>query len=546
MSAKTYDYIVVGSGSAGGVIAARLSESGRHSVLCLEAGTETERYIWSRSPLGSAFMLQNPKVNWNDYSEPNPSHGNRPIHVAHGKILGGSSAMNGTLVNRGQKRDYDQWAQMGCTGWSYEEVLPFFRKIETTDIGADRDRGRSGPITVTRYERMTPFFDLFIGAAEAVGLPYNDDYMGDTQEGVAMTQISVHRGRRNSTATEYLAPARKRPNLTILGGAEAMSLILEGRRCVGLRYRRRGRIEEVRAGREVIVSAGTINSPKLLELSGIGNPAILDRHGIETVLALPGVGENLREHYGPQMKWELNRTGISFANRGHGWRFLRELLRYATHGGGFIGQGIGGIRVCARSHEGIEEGDIQMVVNPFLVEVTGGRNGVGGKRRMSRVEAFFVTPQVQRPESAGSIHVMSADPFAPPAIDYRFLETETDRRVAIEGLRLARRIAAAEPLAGVIAREMAPGPAVQSDEELEAFIRTTGTTSYHPAGTCKMGQDESAVVDPELRVRGIAGLRVADASVMPVIVSGNTSIPTMMIGEKAAAMILAAAETGGA
>ncbi|MCR8549196.1 GMC family oxidoreductase N-terminal domain-containing protein [Salipiger sp. P9] len=542
MPAPSFDYIVVGSGSAGGVIAARLSESGKHSVLCLEAGTETERYIWSRSPIGSAFMIQNPKVNWNDFSEPNPSHGNRPIHVAHGKILGGSSAMNGTLVNRGQKRDYDNWAQMGCTGWSFDELLPYFKKVENTRIGADKDRGRDGPITVTRYDKITPFFDLFIDSAKAAGLPYNDDYLGDTQEGVAMTQISVRKGRRNSTATQYLAPARKRPNLTIWGGAEALSLTFDGRRCTGLRLRRKGRVEEIRANREVIVCAGTINSPKLLELSGIGNPEVLLRHGIATVQALPGVGENLREHYGPQMKWRLNQSGISFANRGHGWRFLREILRYVTYGGGFIGQGIGGIRVCARSHEGVEEGDIQMVVNPFLVDVIGGKNGVGGKRRMSRVEAFFVTPQIQRPESAGSIHIKSADPSVPPAIDYRFLETENDVRVAVEGIRLARRIAGAAPLAPLIEQEMAPGPATQSDEDIVAFIRNTGTTSYHPAGTCKMGQDSLSVVDAELRVKGIAGLRVADASVMPVIVSGNTSIPTMMIGEKAAAMILADAE----
>ena len=535
MSAKTYDYIVIGSGSGGAVVATRLSESGKYSVLCLEAGTQNEHYIWSRSPIGGAFMIHNPKVNWNDFSEPNASHGNRPIHVPHGKILGGSSAINGTIYNRGQKRDYDSWAQSGCRGWSYQDILPYFKRLESTDLGSDQFRGRSGPIKVSEASKTTPFFDLLIKSAEAVGLPRNPDYCGEAQTGVAMAQLSVHRGRRQSTATAYLAPARSRSNLTILSGADATSLIMEGKTCVGVRFRRRGVAEEARATKEVILSCGTINTPKLLELSGIGNPAVLAKHGIAAIHELPGVGENLRDHFGPTLKWALTKPGISLRDQGRGWRFARELARYILFGKGFMGQGIGTMRLWARSHEGIEEADIQIIGNPYLVDVK------DGKRSMSPIDGFYLSPQVQRPESAGNIHIRSADPFAPPAINYNFLATENDRRVSIAGVRWARDIVKAPPIGGLIEKEIAPGAEVKSDDEILDFIKNTGTTTYHPVGTCKMGHDKMAVVDDQLRVYGIAGLRIADASIMPMIVSGNTSIPTMMIGEKCSDMILSEA-----
>ena len=537
---EVFDYVVVGSGSAGGVIASRLSESGHYKVLCLEAGTQTENYIWTRSPLGGAFMIHNPKVNWNDFSEPNESHGNRAIHVPHGKILGGSSAINGTVVNRGQHRDYDTWAQMGCRGWGYQDVLPYFKKLESTEIGGSDLRGRDGPIKVTYAAKLTPFYDLFIKSAQSIGLPYNPDYLGATQEGVAMAQMAVLRGKRNSTATQYLAPARARKNLTILSGAEAASLILNGKTCVGIRVRYRDQLIEIRPKREVIVSCGTINSPKLLELSGIGNPEVLARHGIGVVQELRGVGENLRDHYGPTLKWRLNKPGISICEQGRGWRLGREILRYLISGGGFIGQTIGTMRVFARSHQGIEDADIQLIGSPFLIDIEGGAgmSGTKGRRKMSPVNGFFLASQVQRPESTGNIHIKSADPFRPPAINYKFLATENDRRVAVAAVRCARRIVAASPLADVIDAEISPGPQVESDDQILDYIHQTGQTTYHPVGTCKMGHEPMAVVDDRLRVHGISNLRVADASIMPTIVSGNTSIPAMMIGEKAAAMIL--------
>ena len=541
MVGDVYDYIVVGSGSSGGVIAARLSENGKHSVLCLEAGTKDENYIWTRSPLGGAFMIHDPKVNWNDFSEPGESHAGRPIHVPHGKILGGSSAINATIANRGQSSDYDHWAQLGCKGWAFDDVLGYFKALERTSIGSDECRGRDGPVEITYSSKLSSFYDLFIASAEAAGIPYNPDYLGGRQFGVAMAQLAARRGKRQSSATQYLAPARSSGNLTIAGGALATKLLLEGKKCVGVRFERGGELRDVRAAREVIVSSGTINSPKLLELSGIGNPDVLRGSGIDTLHALSGVGENLRDHFGPTLRWTLNTRGISLCDQGRGWKLAREVLRYIVFGSGFISQGLGTMRVFARSHDGVEDADIQMMANPFLVDVAGGAgiSGTHGRRSMSRIDGFYMSTQVQRPESVGSIHIRSAEPNLPPVIRYNFLATETDRRVAIAAVKLAREIVAKPPLGQFVEKELAPGLGVRSDEEILSFVRSTGSTTYHPVGTCKMGQDTLAVVDERLRVHGIAGLRVADASIMPMIVSGNTGIPAMMIGEKAADMILA-------
>lgn len=536
----TYDYIVAGAGSAGAVIAARLSESGKHRVLCLEAGTENESYIWSRAPLGGAFMIHNEKVNWNDFSEPTPSLDNRKIHVPHGKILGGSSSINATIANRGQKDDYDNWAQMGCRGWSYSDIVKYFKKLESAEIGSDEDRGRDGPIRVSASTKLSPFFDLFIKSAEASGYPYNLDYMSGRQVGVTMAQLSSRRGRRNSTATQYLAPARGRANLTIASGAHAVKLILQGEACVGLHYRQNGVMKEARA-RETIVSCGSINSPKLLELSGIGDRAVLSGFGLETIHDLPGVGRNLQDHFGPLIQWTFNREGLSLYDRGHGWKLLREIGRYVLFGKGFISQGIGLGKIYARSNPGVEDSDVALLANPFMIEVGGEAqiSGTGGNRSMARINGFYIMLQLLRPESTGSVHIKSADPAVPPAIRYNFLDTETDRRALMEAFRLARRVVTTSPLGDAIDREIVPGPQVQSDDEILSFARKVGVTSFHPAGTCKMGQDAMAVVDDRLKVHGISGLRVADASIMPRIISGATNIPTIMIGEKAADMILA-------
>jgi len=533
MAESQFDFIVVGSGSAGGAVTARLSENGRYKVLCLEAGDKGANYLWTRPPAGAANLIDNPAANWRYESEPHAGHGGRKIYVPRGKILGGSSAINGTIYNRGQSADYDTWAQMGCRGWSYDDVLPFLKKIETTELGDDAYRGRSGPIRVTEAEKITPFYDLFIDAAKATGLSYNADYSGAAQEGVAMAQQTVFKGERESTATKYLEPARKRSNVTIHSGAEAERLIFEGKRCVGVRYRRNGQVEEARAAREVIVSCGTANSPKLLELSGVGDPEILAEHGIAPVHELRGVGENLRDHFGPVLKWRFNRQGLSLAKRGQGARFAVEIAKYLLLRKGFISQGIGTLRVFARSRPELENPDVMMVVAPYMIELRGGRG-----RRMSPVEGFFMYSHAQRTESTGSMHVRSADPSAPPKIGFRFLQTVNDRLLAIASIRMARAIVESPPLGETIAEELAPGAHIQSDEEILEYVRTEGTITHHMVGTCRMGQDPMAVTDERLRVHGLEGLRVADASVMPTMTSGNTNIPSIMIGEKCAAMVL--------
>jgi choline dehydrogenase len=535
-NAAHYDYIVVGAGSSGAVVASRLSESGAHRVLLLEAGTEGSNFFWSRVPVGVAKMIDDPAVNWCYRSEPDEGSGGRRIEVPRGRMLGGSSSINGMVYIRGQAQDYDHWAQLGNRGWSFQDVLPVFKRMESFDGGSDEFRGRDGILKVTHTPRhKVPLLELMIEAAGKIGLPYNPDQNGATQEGIGMSQVTIAKGRRQSTAYCYLDPARSRPNLTIEQGAMAGSLVLEGKRCVGVRYTVNGAPREARAAREVIVSGGSINSPKLLELSGIGQADLLRARGVTPVHDLKGVGENLRDHYSPRVKFAIKERNLTFNDNARGWRLAREALKYAFFREGFLASTSVPVRLYFRTRVGLETPDATISIAPFLYEM------VGRERRIARRAGITMNVNVLRSESTGSIHIKSADPAEPPAIRFNFLSVEHDRRGVLAVIRKGRELMATSPLKEVTGEEIAPGAHLQGDDEILDWVRKNAETTYHPVGTCKMGNDPMAVVDPELRVHGIAGLRVADASIMPTLTSGNTNAPCIMIGEKCAAMVLDAA-----
>ena len=535
-NAELFDFIVVGAGSSGATLAARLSESGAHRVLLLEAGTEGSGYFWSRVPVGVSKMIDLPAVNWCFTSEPDEGSGGRRIEVPRGKMLGGSSSINGMVYIRGQAQDYDHWAQLGNRGWSWQDVLPVYKKMENYDGGSAELRGRGGPLRITDTPRhKVPLLEKMIEAAAKIGLPFNPDLNGPTQDGIGMSQVTIAKGRRQSTAYCYLDPARGRKNLTIEQGALGESLILEGKRCVGVRYSANGQKREARAAREVIVCSGSINSPKLLELSGIGQSELLRSLGITPVHELKGVGENLRDHYSPRVKFAITARNATFNDNARGWRLAREAIKYALWGEGFLASTAVPIRMYFRTRPGLETPDATISIAPFLYE------RVGHERRISARRGITMNVNVLRSESTGSIHIKSADPAEPPAIRFNFLSARADRDGVLAAIRKGRELMATSPLKEMTGEEIAPGASLQTDEEILEWVRNNAETTYHPVGTCKMGNDPMAVVDPELRVHGIEGLRVADASIMPTLTSGNTNAPCIMIGEKCAAMVLAAA-----
>jgi choline dehydrogenase len=531
MESQTFDYIVVGSGSAGSVLANRLSANAKHSVLVLEAGRE--RHPWSRIPVGFARLIENPAANWLYSSEPDAGTGQRRIPVPRGKLLGGSSSINGMVFVRGQSQDYDTWAQLGNRGWSYREVLPIFRDMESYQGDAEEEyRGRNGPLKVTENRETGPIYDLLIKAAGQIGIEYNRDYNGARQDGIGMTQATIRNGRRMSTAVCYLDPARGRPNLTVQANALTECLLIEGKCCVGVRYTINGQRRTARANKEVVVSAGSINSPQLLELSGIGRPDLLQSLGIEVRHALNGVGENLRDHYSPRMKWLIPASlGMTYNATARGLGMVQQALRYALTGKGLLGMPAAPIRAYVRTRAGLDAPDAAISWIPFLS---------AANFKLAAQSGITVITNILRSESTGSIHITSKAPHQPPAIRFNFLSAQLDREVTLEAMRIARRIMAAPAMQGIATDEVAPGIAIQSDDELLDWVRHNAETTYHPVGTCKMGHDPMAVVDDQLRVHGMQGLRVADASIMPTLTSGNTNAPSIMIGEKASRMILAA------
>ena len=448
-------------------------------------------------------------------------------------MLGGSSAINGMLYVRGQARDYDGWAQMGNRGWSFREVLPLFRKSENFERGGDELRGSGGPLNVADMPEHHELLDAFIDAGVECGYPRNPDYNGADQEGFGYYQVTQKNGRRHSTATAFLDPVRNRPNLHIETGALGGRVLLDGKRAVGVAYQVNGQAREARAGREVLLSAGAVQSPQLLELSGIGEPGLLGGLGIEVRHALPGVGENYRDHFTTRVNWRVTQR-ITLNEQSRGLRLGWEVLKYATTRRGILTFTAGIAHGFVKTRPELETPDVQF-------HFAHASYATAAVRKLDSEPGMTIAVCQLRPESQGSIHAASADPATAPAIRPNFLAEQLDREALIEGMRIARRVGEAGAFDDYRAFEMNPGADCESDGDLLDYARRTGQTVYHPIGTCKMGDDPMAVVDDQLRVHGIGGLRVVDASIMPTLVSGNTNAPVIMIAEKAADLIEAAA-----
>ncbi len=526
--AEGYDYIVIGAGSAGCVLANRLSADPGRRVLLLEAGPR-DSYIWIHIPVGYFKTMHNPRTDWCLTTEPDPGLDGRSLAWPRGKVLGGSSSINGLLYIRGQAADYDQWRQLGCTGWSYDDVLPIFRASEDQQRGADAFHGTGGPLSVSDMRVRRDVCDAYIAGAEELGIPRNDDFNGATQEGAGYFQLTARNGRRCSAAVAYLRPAQSRPNLEIVTGAVVRRIVIEERRAVGVEYAQGGETRIARAAGEVILSAGAIASPHLLELSGIGRPETIQSLGLPVLHTLPGVGENLQDHLQARAVYRSTRPTLN-DEVNHPIRKLRIGLEYIFFRRGPMSMGASQACIFARTNASLDQPDVQFHIQPLSSDKPG--------EGLHRYSAFTASVCQLRPESRGRIVPRSPDPSAPPAIHPNYLATRTDQQTLVEGMKLSRRLAETRALGPFIAEELDPGPGVRTDEELLAHARRTATTIYHPVGTCKMGIDARAVVDPRLRVHGIERLRVADASIMPTLVSGNTNAPAIMIGEKAAAMVL--------
>ncbi|MDH3714066.1 MAG: choline dehydrogenase [Gammaproteobacteria bacterium] len=520
----TYDFIVVGAGSAGCVLANRLSADAARRVLLLEAGPR-DRNPWIHIPVGYYRTMFNPKISWGYETEPVAEAGGRRIKWPRGKVLGGCSSINGLVYARGQHQDFDHWRQLGNAGWSWDDVLPYFRKSQNQIRGASDHHGTEGPLGVADLPEH-PLCERYIEAAVQAGIPRNDDFNGAEQEGVGYFQVTSRGGRRSSTAVAFLRPAEKRGNLRVVTNALASRVLFDGSRAVGVAYRHNSQDIEARARAEIVLCGGALNSPQLLMLSGIGPAAHLKEHGLAVVADSPGVGENLQDHYQARNVYECTQRWTVNDEVRSPWRKLAAGLEWLLFRTGPLTVSAGHVGVFARTRPELDSPDVQFHFIRFSAEAPG--------QGLHPFSGFTASVCQLRPESRGHLRLQSQDPEARPLIQPNYLATAGDCQTMLNGMKLARTIIGMPAIAPHVRREVYPGSEVQSDEQLLEYIRATGSTIFHPSGTCKMGSDPMAVIDERLRVRGVQGLRVADASIMPTLVSANTNAACIMIGEKAA------------
>ncbi len=524
-----YDDVIVGSGSAGSVVANRLSADPDRRVLVIEAGGH-DRNFWLKLPVGYFRTIYDARFSRVFDTEPSEGSGGRAIPWPRGRIVGGSSSINGLIFIRGQHQDFDDWAQLGAVGWSYEDVLPHFRNLERFGGGEDRYHGREGELTVSELRNESEACRAWVRAAMEYGLPYNPDFNGETTKGVGSYQLSIGRRLRASAAARFLRPALKRGNIDLLTRAHVTRVVIEGGRAVGVEVSVGGEVRTIRATREVILSAGAIQSPQILELSGIGAAERLRKLGIECLVDAPGVGENLQDHYQMRLIVRLKRKLSLNDDVRNPLKLAKMGLEWLVAGRGPLTVGAGQVGGAAStSHAFAGRPDVQFNVMPLSVDKPG--------TPLHRYSGFTASVWQCHPESRGSVHVGSADPFAAPRIAPRYFERDIDRKTIVEGVRILREINQQPAFRGLWDEEVVPGRAFSSQEEIWDAVRSMGGTVFHAVGTCRMGADSASVVDPELRVRGVEGLRVIDASVMPKITSANTNAATLMIGEKGAATI---------
>ncbi len=527
---RNFDYIVVGAGSAGCALAGRLTEDGRTSVLLLEAGPK-DRNIWIHIPIGYGKTMFDPVNNWQFYSEPEPHLNGRKIYQPRGRTLGGSSSINGLVYIRGQAEDFDAWAALGNTGWGWSDILPYFKRSERNERGASEYHGGEGPLSVSNIRGKNELVEAFINGAGELGIPRTDDFNGARQEGAGYFQLTTRNGLRCSAAKAYLPAARAHGNLVVETDAHATGVIFEGKRAVGVRYLRGGQALEARANCEVVLSAGAFQSPQLLQLSGIGDADHLRALGIQPVHDAPQVGKNLQDHLQSRLIYKCTKPITTNDELRTLWGTAKIGMRWIFRKEGPVAAGIQLGGMFARAVPQARTPDVQFHFGTISADMTAGKP--------HDFSGFTVSMYNLRPTSRGEVNARSRDARDAPAALFNYLSTKEDEDMMLAGFRLARGVAASRSMSPYIAEEYRPGPGVASDEETLAFVREYATTIFHPVGTCRMGDDAASVVDPRLKVRGVTGLRVVDASIMPLLLSGNTNAGAMVIGEKAADMMKA-------